>query len=97
VEDQSPSLVKALTKEEKSTLESSPAVFSNRFFAATTATGMKLVFVEQHNDEGPAVFRSGVFLSFEDCLALSELLTKLLENQEILQNTDSKKTVEKND
>lgn len=61
---------------------SGPAVLANRIFLTITGSGARLSFMEQHGDKVPPQFRTAVILSFEDALALRDLLERQLKDIE---------------
>ena len=56
-----------------------PAVWANRFFIHTNQWGVKIVFAEEA-ERGGTEFRSAVFLSPPDAIALAQALQYLTAN-----------------
>ena len=59
-----------------------PAVRSNKMYLSVTGGGVRLTFMEQHGDAVPPVFRSALFMSFQDASSLRDMLVRQLEGVE---------------
>ena len=73
-----------VTNEELRSAFSGPAVFSNKFYATTGPSGVRLTFMEALGELVPPVFRTAVLLPFQDALALRDLLTAQLSDIEAM-------------
>ncbi len=59
-------------------INSGPAFFSNKIYATVSPVGMRLTFVEVNQAVPTPAYRTAVFLSIADTLALLELLQRQL-------------------
>ena len=55
-----------------------PAAHSNRFYIIVQPSGLRIAFMEAFKPMVEPVFRSAVLMSYEDALALRDLLTRQL-------------------
>ena len=57
-----------------------PAVYSNRFYAMPTESGLRITFCESLGPDATVTMRSAVMLSPSDAKALRDLLTEQLQH-----------------
>jgi hypothetical protein len=62
---------------------SGPAFYSNRIFATLQQLGIRLTFMETNPESKQDLFRTAVYLSIPDAMALQQLLGKILEGIEL--------------
>lgn len=65
-----------VSAEEMALSYSGPAIVSNKFYIAVGPTGVRVTFAEGQN--GAFHFRSAIMLSFQDAIALKDILGELL-------------------
>jgi len=61
---------------------SGPASLSNRMLITKTPAGVRLTFMEIQAGKVPSVFRTAVLLSYQDAIALRDLITDQLKEIE---------------
>ena len=61
---------------------SGPALYANRMYASNLALGMRVTFLEAGENE-PDRYRTAVFLTWPDAIALRDLLTAQLAKIEV--------------
>jgi hypothetical protein len=71
-----------ISPSESAILNSTPALYSNKFYATMTTAGMKIVFTEIDSDKRISP-RSGVVCSYPDARALYKLIQKMLRESDL--------------
>lgn len=72
------SFVTNVSDEELRSAFSGPAIFSNKFYATTGASGIRIAFMEALGDLVPPVFRTAIVLPYQDAFALRDMLAAQL-------------------
>ena len=72
----------ALTDERFRAAMDGPAIYSNRMILSLMDGGVRIAFMEQLGDAIPARFRTCVYLSARDALALRDLISRNLKEFE---------------
>ena len=75
-----------VTVEDVDAALSGPAHLANQFIVALVPAGVRIAFCEVESPESTPVFRSAVFLSFRDGIALYRLLQETLREPEAVLN-----------
>jgi hypothetical protein len=80
-EDTKPVTVPGMSSEEMSASFAGPAYLVNKIYLTRTPAGVRLAFMEQAADQLPS-FRTAVLLSYQDALALRNLISRQLKEIE---------------
>lgn len=75
---------------------SGPALLANRVVVSVGHV-VRISFLEQHQPDRPAAFRTAVAMSHGDAIALKDLLTALLADAEMALKTAGDKSVGRSD
>jgi hypothetical protein len=61
-----------------------PALFSNKMYATSTLTGLRITFCEAHPALSRPAFRTAVYMDYGQAIALRDLLNHQLKDLEIV-------------
>lgn len=75
----------AVTDAETGIINGGPAYFSNKIYATMMPQGMRVTFAELNPASPIPAFRSAVFLSFQDAVALADLLQRQIAQIEFVE------------